>query len=124
MDVAMVLVGPLWPCLLACVAVFNWSIAIHGVCLCICIAVGWWARGRFGGPTVTKSATADVVAELLGEERRLRRVVVLHGADEVLPGLLRAFLAQRVFRQAYMLTRRARSSRPKMAHEMSAAVQS
>ena len=61
-DMPMLLAGCVWPCLLVCAAVFNWPIAVS---LFSGIAMGWWARDRFGGPDATTSATveAEVVSD-------------------------------------------------------------
>ena len=45
--------GCVWPCLLACAAVFNWTIAVS---LFSGIAFGWWARDRLGALAATVEA--------------------------------------------------------------------
>ena len=47
----------LWPCLLACAAVFNWTTAVS---LFSGIAFGWWARDRLGA--VAATVEAEVVS--------------------------------------------------------------
>ena len=42
--------GCVWPCLLACAAVYGWPIAVS---LFGGIAFGWWSRDRFGAPAAT-----------------------------------------------------------------------
>ena len=42
-NMPMFFAGCVWPCLLACAAVFNWTIAVS---LFSGIAFGWWARDR------------------------------------------------------------------------------
>ena len=53
-NMPMFLAGCVWPCLLACAAVFNWTIAVS---LFSGIAFGWWARDRLGA-----LAEAEVVS--------------------------------------------------------------
>ena len=55
-NMPMFLAGFVWPCLLACAAVFNWPIAVS---LFSGIAFGWWSRDRFGAPAATTSATVE-----------------------------------------------------------------
>ena len=52
----MFLAGFVRPCLLACAAVFNWTIAVS---LFGGIAFGWWSRDGFGAPAATTSATVE-----------------------------------------------------------------
>ena len=53
-NMPMFFAGCVWPCLLACAAVFNWTIAVS---LFSGIAFGWWARDRLGA-----LAEAEVVS--------------------------------------------------------------
>ena len=64
-NMPMFLAGCVWPCLLACAAVYNWPIAVS---LFSGIAFGWWARDRLGAPAATTSATveAEVVSNAGG----------------------------------------------------------
>ena len=55
-NMPMFLAGFVWPCLLACAAVYNWPIAVS---LFSGIAFGWWARDRIGAPAATTSATVE-----------------------------------------------------------------
>ena len=55
-NMPMFLAGFVWPCLLACAAVYNWPIAVS---LFSGIAFGWWARDRLGAPAATTSATVE-----------------------------------------------------------------
>ena len=55
-NMPMFFAGCVWPCLLACAAVFNWTIAVS---LFSGIAFGWWARDRLGAPAATTSATVE-----------------------------------------------------------------
>ena len=55
-NMPMLLVVCVWPCLLACAAVFNLPIAVS---LFSGIAFGWWARDRIGAPAATTSATVE-----------------------------------------------------------------
>ena len=55
-NMPMFLAGVVWPCLLACAAVYGWPIAVS---LFGGIAFGWWARDRLGAPAATTSATVE-----------------------------------------------------------------
>ena len=52
-NMPMFLAGFVWPCLLACAAVYGWPIAVS---LFGGIAFGWWSRDRFGAPAATTSS--------------------------------------------------------------------
>ena len=52
-NMPMFFAGCVWPCLLACAAVFNWTIAVS---LFSGIAFGWWARARLGALAATVEA--------------------------------------------------------------------
>ena len=52
-NMPMFLAGCVWPCLLACAAVFNWTIAVG---LFTGITFGWWARDRLGALAATVEA--------------------------------------------------------------------
>ena len=52
-NMLMFFAGCVWPCLLACAAVFNWTIAVS---LSSGIAFGWWARDRLGALAATVEA--------------------------------------------------------------------
>ena len=58
-NMPMFFAGCVWPCLLACAAVFNWTIAVS---LFSGIAFGWWARDRLGA-----LAEAEVVSNASSE---------------------------------------------------------
>ena len=55
-NMLMFFAGCVWPCLLACAAVFNWTIAVS---LSSGIAFGWWARDRLGALAATTSPTVE-----------------------------------------------------------------
>ena len=55
-NMPLYLAGCVWPCLLACAAVFIWPIAVS---LFSGIAVGWWARDRLGALAATPSPTVE-----------------------------------------------------------------
>ena len=55
-NMPMFFAGCVWPCLLACAAVFNWTIAVS---LFSGIAFGWWARDRLGALAATTSPTVE-----------------------------------------------------------------
>ena len=55
-NMPMFFAGCVWPCLLACAAVFNWTIAVS---LSSGIAFGWWARDRLGALAATTSPTVE-----------------------------------------------------------------
>ena len=55
-NMPMFLAGFVWPCLLACAAVYGWPIAVS---LFGGIAFGWWSRDRFGAPAATTLATVE-----------------------------------------------------------------
>ncbi len=55
-NMPLLVAGCVWPCLLACAAVFNLPIAVS---LFSGIAFGWWARDRLGAPAATTSVTAE-----------------------------------------------------------------
>ena len=55
-NMPMFFAGCVWPCLLACAAVFNWTIAVS---LFSGIAFGWWARDRLGALAATTSLTVE-----------------------------------------------------------------
>ena len=55
-NMLMFFAGCVWPCLLACAAVFNWTIAVS---LFSGIAFGWWARDRLGALAATTSPTVE-----------------------------------------------------------------
>ena len=55
-NMPMFLAGFVWPCLLACAAVYGWPI---GVSLFGGIALGWWWRDGVGAPAATTSATVE-----------------------------------------------------------------
>ena len=65
-NMPMFFAGCVWPCLLACAAVFNWTIAVS---LFSGIAFGWWARDRLGALAATTSPTveAEVVSNASSE---------------------------------------------------------
>ena len=65
-NMPMFFAGCVWPCLLACAAVFNWTIAVG---LFTGIAFGWWARDRLGALAATTSPTveAEVVSNVSSE---------------------------------------------------------
>ena len=65
-NMPMFLAGFVWPCLLACAAVYGWPIAVS---LFGGIAFGWWSRDGFGAPAATTSATveAEVVSNASSE---------------------------------------------------------
>ena len=56
-NMPMFFAGCVWPCLLACAAVFNWTIAVG---LFTGITFGWWARDRLGA--VAATVEAEVVS--------------------------------------------------------------
>ena len=58
-NMLMFFAGCVWPCLLACAAVFNWTIAVS---LSSGIAFGWWARDRLGALAATTSPTVGSLA--------------------------------------------------------------
>ena len=55
-NMPMFFAGCVWPCLLACAAAFNWTIAVS---LFTGIAFGWWARDRLGALAATTSPTVE-----------------------------------------------------------------
>ena len=55
-NMPMFFAGCVWPCLLACAAVFNWTIAVS---LSSGIAFGWWARDLLGALAATTSPTVE-----------------------------------------------------------------
>ena len=55
-NMPMFLAGFVWPCLLACAAVYGWPIAVS---LFGGIAFGWWSRDRSGAPAATTLATVE-----------------------------------------------------------------
>ena len=55
-NMPMFLAGFVWPCLLACAAVYGWPIAVS---LFVGIAFGWWSRDRFGAPAATRSSQSS-----------------------------------------------------------------
>ena len=52
-NMPMFVAGFVWPCLLACAAVYGWPIAVS---LFSGIAFGWWARDRLGALAATVEA--------------------------------------------------------------------